>query len=185
MLVIRLLRTGKKNQPSFKIVVVEKTKSSTSGRFTEEVGFYNPLTKEKVLRADRIKYWISVGAQPLETVHNLLVSEKIIEGKKIDVHKKPKKKEGEEVPAEAVKPAETPAGEAPKAEAVQKETPQLEEKKEEAAPEAPLKEEPVATAPAEAVAEPAAPKTETPEPAVPAKEEPQPEEKKEEVTKPE
>jgi small subunit ribosomal protein S16 len=93
MLVIRFLRSGKKNQPSFKIVVVEKTKSSTSGRFIEQVGFYNPLTKEKVLREERIKYWISVGAKPLATVHNLLVSGKIVEGKKIPKHKKAKKLE--------------------------------------------------------------------------------------------
>lgn len=133
MLVIRFLRTGKKNQPSFKIVVAEKTKSSTSGRFIEEVGFYNPLTKEKVLRQDRIKYWISVGANPSETVHNLLVSEKIIEGKKIDVHSKPKKKEGDGAPAEAAKPAETPAAEAPAEETPKvapEETPKPEEKKE-------------------------------------------------------
>src|SRR4030065_1146024 len=92
MLVIRLLRTGKKNQPSFKIVVAEKEKSSTSGKYIEEVGFYNPLTKEKNLKAERIKYWISVGVQPSETIHNMLVSQKIIEGKKIDLHKKSKKK---------------------------------------------------------------------------------------------
>jgi len=102
MLAIRFLRTGKKNQPSFKIVVVEKTKSSTSGLFIEEVGFYNPLTKEKALKQDRVKHWLSVGAQPSKTVHNLLVSEKIIEGKKIDVHKKAKAKEGAS-PAEGVK----------------------------------------------------------------------------------
>ncbi len=149
MLVIRFLRTGKKNQPSFKIVVVEKTKSSTSGRFVEEVGFYNPLTKEKVLRQDRIKYWISVGAKPLETVHNLLISEKIIEGKKIDLHKKPKK-EGEkpaESPTDAAKPAEAPVaevpkGEAPEAEIPKEESPKPEEKKEEAPREETEKEEP-------------------------------------------
>jgi ribosomal protein S16 len=45
MLVIRFLRVGKKNQPSFKIVVVDKRRSSKSGSFLEEVGFYNPLTK--------------------------------------------------------------------------------------------------------------------------------------------
>ena len=49
----------------------------------EVVGFFNPLTKEKKLKADRIKYWLSVGAQPSDTVHNLLVGEKIIKGKKI------------------------------------------------------------------------------------------------------
>jgi small subunit ribosomal protein S16 len=93
MLVIRFLRVSKKNQPSFKIVVVDKRRSSKSGRFLEEVGFYNPLTKEKVLKAERIKYWLSKGVQPSPTVHNLLIKEKIIEGKKIPVHKKPKKKE--------------------------------------------------------------------------------------------
>ncbi len=189
MLVIRFLRTGKKNQPSFKIVVVEKTKSSTSGSFIEAVGFYNPLTKEKVLKQDRIKYWISVGAQPLETVHNLLVSENIIEGKKIDVHNKPKKseedkssssvspseegsaKQGEETPAETVKPAEAavaqaPAKEAPK-ETVKEESPK-EEIKKEAAPEASPVEEKKEEAAApetlakEEVIELAAPKTETP-----------------------
>ena len=92
MLVIRFFRTGKKNQTAFKIVVTDKRKSSTRGRFVEEVGFYNPQTKEKVLRQDRIKHWLSVGAKPSSTVHNLFISEKIIEGKKIDIHKKPKKK---------------------------------------------------------------------------------------------
>lgn len=91
MLIIRLLRIGKKNQPSFKIVVVEKKKSVKSGRFVEEVGFLNPLTKEVILKKERIKYWLSVGAQTSARIHNLLVSEKIIEGKKIPKHKKPKK----------------------------------------------------------------------------------------------
>ena len=98
MLVIRLFRTGKKNQPTFKIVVTDKRKSSTRGRFVEQVGFWNPLTKEKSLKQERIKYWLSVGVKPSATIHNLLISEKIIEGKKIDVHKKAKVKEGK--PAE-------------------------------------------------------------------------------------
>jgi len=101
MLVIRLFRVGKKNQPAFKIVVVDKRRSSKSGRFLEEVGFYNPLTKEKILKAERIKYWISVGVQPSPTVYNLLISEKIIEGKKIPKHKKPKKKEEKPIPEKA------------------------------------------------------------------------------------
>lgn len=93
MLVIRFLRTGKKNQPFFKIVVTEKEKSSVSGRFIEKVGFYNPLTKEKSLNAERMKYWLSVGAKPSPRVYNLLISEKIIEGKKIALQKKSKKEE--------------------------------------------------------------------------------------------
>ncbi len=103
MLVIRFFRQGKKNQPFYKIVVTEKTRPPRAGRFVEEVGFYNPKTKEKGLKGERIKYWISVGAQPSDTVYNLLISEKIIEGKKRPQHKKSKK----EKPAEE-KPAETP-----------------------------------------------------------------------------
>lgn len=105
MLVIRLFRVGKKNQPAFKIVVADKKNPTKAGRFVEEVGFWSPLTNEKVLKGERIKYWISVGAQPSVTIHNLLVKEKVIEGKKIPNHSMPKKKEGEK-PAEAeVKPA--------------------------------------------------------------------------------
>lgn len=92
MLVIRFLKVGKKNQPAFKIIVGQKGRPPQSGKFIEQVGFYNPLTKEKVLKQDRIKYWLSVGAQPSNTVHNLLVKENIIEGEKIPVHKKLKKK---------------------------------------------------------------------------------------------
>jgi len=133
MLVIRFKRIGKKNQPFFRIVVTESKRSAKRGRSVEEVGFFNPLTKEKSLKGERIKYWISVGAKPSDRVHNLLVSGKIIEGKKIDVHKKAKKtKEAEAEPKPAAqKPAETPVQEAPK-----------EEKKEEAAaPEQPKTEQ--------------------------------------------
>ena len=90
MLTIRFLRVGKKNQPAFRIVVTEKTNPPRGGRFLEVVGFYNPLTKERNLKQERIKYWISVGAKPSDRVHNLLISEKVIEGKKIPVHAKAK-----------------------------------------------------------------------------------------------
>lgn len=108
MLVIRLFRVGNKNQPLFKIVVTDKTKPPRSGRFVEEVGFYNPLTKEKKFQAERIKYWLKSGAQPSDTVYNLLVVEKIIEGekRKIPVNK-PEPKEAdkaEEVKATDEKP---------------------------------------------------------------------------------
>lgn len=104
MLVIRLFRVGKKNQPAFKIVVTDKKNSSTRGRFVEEVGFYNPLTKLRNLKGDRVKYWMSVGAKPSETVHNMLVSEKIIEEPKTPKHKKSKK------PAESLSEADNQAG---------------------------------------------------------------------------
>jgi len=142
MLVIRLFRVGRKNQPFFKIVVTDKRKPPRAGRFVEEVGFLNPLTKEKKLNSERIKHWLSVGAKPSDTIYNLLISEKIIEGGKISVHKKTKKleedksssrpspsKEGsekEEAPsAEKEKPAaEAPKVEEPKTEKSKEETPE-------------------------------------------------------------
>lgn len=92
MLVIRLFRVGKKNQPSFKLVVTNKTSPPRGGRFVEEVGFYNPLIKERAFKKERILYWLSVGAKPSATLYNLLVSEKILAGKKIPKHKESKKK---------------------------------------------------------------------------------------------
>jgi len=167
MLVIRLFRTGKKNQPFFKIVVTDKRRPPRAGRFLENLGFLNPLKKEKKLNAERIKYWLSVGAKPSDTIHNLLVSENIIEGKKIDVHKKAKKKEaaadegaaGGEVKAPVPAPAEVPAEEKEAETSKAEEAPKEEEK-----PKEEKKEE--------------TPKTETP----PAEEEPKEEEKKEETT---
>ncbi len=106
MLVIRLLRIGKKNQPSFKMVVTEKKSSPTKGTFIEQVGFWNPLTKEKNLEKERIEYWLSVGAKPSNTVYNMLVEDEIIKGEKRKKHgklKKKKEEEGKEAPKEEVK----------------------------------------------------------------------------------
>ncbi|MDD4625030.1 MAG: 30S ribosomal protein S16 [Candidatus Pacebacteria bacterium] len=115
MLTIRFFRTGKKNQACFKIVVTEKTKSSTRGRFTEEVGFYNPVTKEKILKNERITYWISRGAKPSDTVYNLLVSEKVIEGgkRKVALPKKVQQADGKEKKEEKAPESKAPAAEAP------------------------------------------------------------------------
>jgi small subunit ribosomal protein S16 len=93
MLTIRFLRQGKKHQPFFKIVVTDKRRSPKSGKFIEEVGFYNPITKEKGFKRERIKYWLSQGVDTSDSVHNLLVKEGIIQGKKIPVHSTKKKKE--------------------------------------------------------------------------------------------
>lgn len=106
MLTIRLQRRGKKNQPFFKIIVTEEKNSSTRGRSVEELGFYNPLTKERSLNADRAKYWMSVGAQPSDTVYNMLITDNVIEGKKRLKHKKSKKK-GTEAEAAPVASAPT------------------------------------------------------------------------------
>lgn len=57
----------------------------------EQVGFYNPVTKEKTLNKERIQYWLKQGVQPSPTLHNFFIKEGILEGKKISVHKKSKK----------------------------------------------------------------------------------------------
>lgn len=106
MLTIRLTRKGKKNQPFFRVVVIDKRRSSKGGRAVEVLGYVDPLTKRKSLKKERVLYWISKGAQPSPTMHNLLVAEKIIEGKKINVTKKSKK-------TPAVAPTETPKEEKP------------------------------------------------------------------------
>ena len=88
MLKIRLQRIGRKNDPSFRVVLTDSKNSTKSGRFLEILGTYNPKinkTGEKHLDADRIKHWIAEGAQCSDTMHNFLVHDKIIEGKKINV----------------------------------------------------------------------------------------------------
>ena len=142
MLVIRLFRTGKKNQPFFKIVVTDKRKPTRAGRFVEQVGFWNPLTKEKNLKSERIKHWLSKGAKPSATLYNMLVSEKIIEGKKIPVHKKSKKKpESQARPEAQASAAQIAPAEAPQAD----QAPALEPAKsvgEKLSPEKPTEEQP-------------------------------------------
>lgn len=70
---IRLMRIGKKKQPSYRVVVKE-ARSPRSGKYIEQVGFYDPLAKETDVRfnEDRITHWLSVGAKPTETVKRLL-----------------------------------------------------------------------------------------------------------------
>lgn len=118
MLTIRLTRKGKKNQPFYRVVLVDKRKSSKGGRSVEDLGYVNPLTKKNSFNAERIKYWISKGAQPSETIHNWLVSEKIIDDKKIHVSKLSAKKQAEinkaKADAEAAAKAKAEADEAAK-----------------------------------------------------------------------
>ncbi len=80
MLEIKLSRTGKSKQPYYRLVVLEKNRDPW-GDYLELLGNYNPRTKELTIKEDRIKYWLSVGATTSNTVHNLLLEKKIIEGK--------------------------------------------------------------------------------------------------------
>ena len=85
MLTIRLTRVGKKKDGSFRVIVVESKRKVQPGNYLEMVGSYDPRVDTVSLKADRIKHWMSMGATVSDTVHNLLVSQKIIEGKKINV----------------------------------------------------------------------------------------------------
>ena len=73
MVTIRLRRTGKKKQPSYRVVIAD-SRSPRDGKFIEIVGFYNPVRQpqELEIKADRVRHWMSVGAQPSDPVVRLL-----------------------------------------------------------------------------------------------------------------
>jgi len=136
MLIIRLTRTGKKNKPQYRIVVQEKSKATTSS-FIEQVGFFNPHAQEggTELKEERIKYWISKGAQTSPTVHNMLVKNSVIEGKSIPLGRPKKKKkddETDESKEQVDKPETDDSKEKPKEQEQTKD--QAEEKKQKAEP---------------------------------------------------
>jgi len=83
MVVLRLSRVGKKSHPTFRIIASDKHKD-TVGSYLELLGSYDPhATPTRIeVKADRIKYWLSVGAQPSDTVHNLLVEKGVIDSAK-------------------------------------------------------------------------------------------------------
>ena len=122
MLKIRLQRVARKHIPIFRVVLTDSKNSTKSGRFHEVLGSFNLKTDEKTVNAERVKYWISKGAQPSGTLHNFFVSERIIEGKKINVlpKKRPIKKEEvkkEEPKTDTAAPATPEVKTEPKAEA--------------------------------------------------------------------
>lgn len=90
MLKIRLQRIGRKNDPSFRVVLTDSKNATKSGKFLEIVGSYNPKSGETVFNEERIKSLVANGAQLSDTVHNSLVHKKVISGKKMNVL--PKKK---------------------------------------------------------------------------------------------
>lgn len=78
MLKLRLKRMGRKKQPTYRLVVMENT-SRRNGRPVEQVGYYNPLTKESSFDVDKIRKWLSSGVKPTQTVQDLLRKGNIIE----------------------------------------------------------------------------------------------------------
>ncbi|MFZ2621390.1 MAG: 30S ribosomal protein S16 [Minisyncoccia bacterium] len=85
MLKIRLLRVGRVHEPSFRLVLTDSKNSTKSGKSIETLGNFDARHAEtSTFKADRITYWMSKGAQVSPTVNNLLVTKKIIKGKKIN-----------------------------------------------------------------------------------------------------
>ncbi|MHB0957524.1 MAG: 30S ribosomal protein S16 [Pirellulaceae bacterium] len=72
---IRLKKMGRKHRPFYRICAMD-SRTPRDGRAIEELGFYDPMVKDEnaraVLKAERIDYWLGVGAQPSEKVHVLI-----------------------------------------------------------------------------------------------------------------
>jgi len=148
MLIIRLQRVGRTHEPSFRIVLTDSKNGPKSGKAVEVLGSYDARKGKGTNHVDgeKVKYWISKGAKLSETVHNYLIDEKVLTGKKINVLPKNKiinankakaeaeaAKEAEKKAKETPAPAPEPVVEAPVA---VEETPVAE-----VAPEAPATEE--------------------------------------------
>ena len=103
---IRLQRVGRKHEPTFRLVLTDSKNGPKSGKYVEVLGSYDPRRENKIEQFDvpRIKDWMGKGAKLSDTVHNFLVTKKVISGKKINAL--PKKKP-------IVKAAEAVAGDKP------------------------------------------------------------------------
>jgi small subunit ribosomal protein S16 len=77
MLKLRLKRIGRKRSPSYRLVIMENT-CRRDGRPIEEVGYYNPISKNYKFDQEKIIKWLKYGAKPTETVSNLLKKADII-----------------------------------------------------------------------------------------------------------
>lgn len=95
MLMIRFQRTGRTNDPAFRIAVLEKERAAKAGNIVELLGTYNPRSKALTLNEESVKSWIAKGAQPTDSIRNLLINKGIIEGKKVNAlpKKTPQKNE--------------------------------------------------------------------------------------------
>ncbi|MFA5154820.1 MAG: 30S ribosomal protein S16 [Patescibacteria group bacterium] len=114
MLVIKLAQTGKTNKKMFRLIISEKNRDPF-GDVLEILGSYNPHSKELAAKNERVKFWLSKGAQMTNTVNNLLIEKKVIDGQKVKASKvgRPNAKRLAQAKAKADKQAAaTPAAEA-------------------------------------------------------------------------
>jgi small subunit ribosomal protein S16 len=98
MLMMRLQRVGRKNEPSYRVVVVDKRASTKANKNIDQLGFYNPKLGVIEIDGEKAKHWLSHGVQASDTVHNMLVTKKIIDAKKINVLPKMKNRKVVETP---------------------------------------------------------------------------------------
>jgi small subunit ribosomal protein S16 len=81
---LRLQRLGRRNRPFYRLNAIDQ-RTRRDGRVIENLGFYDPLapdqTKQIQIDGERVKYWISVGAQPSETVRDMLAKRGFVDAK--------------------------------------------------------------------------------------------------------
>lgn len=119
MLMLRLQRIGRRNEPHYKIVVIEKTRGPKSQKYVDIVGSYNPKMGTVQMNEEKVKTHLANGVQPSDTVYNMLVTKGLVEGRKknvlpkkspvIDEEKLAREKEEAEAKAQAEKEAKEAA----------------------------------------------------------------------------
>ena len=85
MLMMRLQRVGRRNDPSYRVVVTDKRTGPKSNRHVAILGSYSPKHDHLQLDAAAVEKWLSHGVQPSPTVHNILVGQGLLKGKKVNV----------------------------------------------------------------------------------------------------
>ena len=106
MVKLKLCRTGKKKQPYYRLVAAD-SRCAPGGKFIEALGHYNPHTNPPtvIFKEDKVKEWLSKGAQPTESVMKLLVMSGICERPEYpEPLTKPEEEEAEEIKVEAESP---------------------------------------------------------------------------------
>jgi len=82
---MRLQRTGRKNNPSYRVVVTDSRNAVSRGRSVDLIGSYDPKMGRVQIDKDKATHWLSHGVQPSDTVYNMLIAQGIVEGRKKNV----------------------------------------------------------------------------------------------------
>lgn len=112
MLMIRLQRTGRKHEPTFRVVLTDSKNGPKSGKYLKNLGWYDSRLKndaKKQLDVEEIKKWMSKGAKLSLTLYNFLISAKVIEGKKLNALPKKTVQKRAGASAEATAPKDASA----------------------------------------------------------------------------